>query len=144
ALLKKQTTLPFLAYAGIPYQVFGQRLGAVAAIIAWSRSAMTRSRPFIAAIAASTSRSPSALFLLARSSAFRSRARAFIAARSSSVNRLDFLSIAVVLSAGVCAPFFAGFLSASAKHLLAPDELGAMRARPGGRSPERWSASRSR
>src|SRR4029077_7111924 len=28
--LKKQTTLPSLAYAGIPYQVFGQRAGAAA------------------------------------------------------------------------------------------------------------------
>src|ERR1041384_8216852 len=98
ALLKKQTTLPSLAYAGIPYQVFGQRAGALALTIAWSRLAMARSFPFIAAIAASTSRSPSALFFSARASAFRSWARAFIAARSSAVNPLDFLS-AVLLSA---------------------------------------------
>src|SRR5438876_3999711 len=43
ALWKKQTTLPSLAYAGIPYQVFGDRPGAVALTIAWSRSAMARS-----------------------------------------------------------------------------------------------------
>ena len=28
ALWKKQTTLPSLAYTGIPYQVFGERSGA--------------------------------------------------------------------------------------------------------------------
>src|SRR5688572_7984034 len=37
---KKQTTLPSLAYAGIPYQVFGDRAGALALMIAWSRLAM--------------------------------------------------------------------------------------------------------
>src|SRR5215218_10454053 len=107
ALLKKQTTLPSFAYAGIPYQVFGQRAGALAVTIAWSRLAMARSDPFIAAIAASTSRSPSARFLLARSSAFSSWARAFIAARSSPVNPLaDFF-----------VSFLAGFL-AGIDHLL--------------------------
>src|SRR5512132_180256 len=40
-LWKKQTTLPsLLAYAGIPYQVFGERSGALALTMAWSRSAM--------------------------------------------------------------------------------------------------------
>src|SRR5438093_5860487 len=34
ALLKKQTTLPSCAYAGIPYQVFGQRFGPAASMIA--------------------------------------------------------------------------------------------------------------
>src|SRR5690348_6092396 len=38
ALWKKQTTLPSLAYAGIPYQSFGERPGALALMIAWSRS----------------------------------------------------------------------------------------------------------
>jgi hypothetical protein len=33
ALWKKQTTLPSLAYAGIPYQVFGERTGALALMI---------------------------------------------------------------------------------------------------------------
>ena len=56
---------------------------------------MARSGSFIAATAASRSRSPSALFLLARASAFSSWARAFIAARSSSVNPLDFVSCLV-------------------------------------------------
>src|SRR5215207_9840984 len=41
--VKKQTTLSFLAYAGIPYQVFGERAGALAVMIAWSRSPMARS-----------------------------------------------------------------------------------------------------
>ena len=47
ALLKKQTTLPSLAYAGIPYQVFGQRSGADSVMISWSRLAIARSFPFI-------------------------------------------------------------------------------------------------
>src|SRR5205085_1646786 len=119
---KKQTTLPSLAYAGIPYHVFGQRAGAVASMIAWSRVAIARSGSFIAAIAASTWRSPSALFLPARSSAISSRARAFIAARSSSVNRLAFLLVAVVLLADFFVPFLAGFLSTIAKDLRASNE----------------------
>src|SRR5687767_15763118 len=97
ALWKKQTILSSLAYAGIPYQVFGQRAGALAVMIAWSRLAMARSDPFIAAILASRALSPSALFLFARSSAFSSRARSLIAARSASENLLDDLPIAVVL-----------------------------------------------
>src|SRR6516225_8786138 len=100
ALWKKQTTLPsLLAYAGIPYQVFGERAGALALMSAWSRFAMVRSGSGISTIFASTSLSPSALFLFARASAFSSWARSFIAARSSSVNPLDFLLIAVVLLA---------------------------------------------
>src|SRR6476620_10102575 len=43
ALWKKQTTLPSLAYAGIPYQVLGERAGALALIMSWSRSARARS-----------------------------------------------------------------------------------------------------
>src|SRR5262245_20399417 len=87
---KKQTTFPSLAYAGIPYQVFGDSSGALAAISAWSLSAIARSGSFIAAIAASTSASPAALSFSARASAFSSRARACIAAFSSAVNPLDF------------------------------------------------------
>src|SRR5207247_8757128 len=49
ALWKKQTTLPSLAYAGIPYQVFGERPGALALMSAWSRFAMVRSGSCIAA-----------------------------------------------------------------------------------------------
>jgi hypothetical protein len=97
--LEEADDLAVLAYAGIPYQVFGERVGALALMIAWSRLAMARSGTRIAAIAASTSPSPAALFLFARASAFSSWARSFIAARSSSVNRLDFLSLAVVLLA---------------------------------------------
>ena len=84
ALWKKQTTLPSLAYAGIPYQVLGDRFGALAPTIAWTRSAIARSRSCIAAILASTSLSPSAP--LPRLADFSSRLRSLIAARSSSVN----------------------------------------------------------
>src|SRR4030066_305251 len=107
ALWKKQTTLPSLAYAGIPYQVFGERAGALALMIAWSRLAMARSGSGISAIFASTSLSPSALSARGprRASAFSSWTRSFIAARSSSVNPLDFLLIAVVLLADFCVAF---------------------------------------
>ena len=68
---------------------------------------MPRSGSCISAIFASTSLSPSALFLFVRASAFSSCARSFIAARSSSVNPLDFLLVAVVLLADFCVSFFA-------------------------------------
>lgn len=42
---KKQTSLSSLAYAGILYQVFGERSGAVALMMAWRRSPMVRSDP---------------------------------------------------------------------------------------------------
>src|SRR5262245_29353082 len=61
ALWKKQTTLPSLAYAGIPYQSLGERAGALALMIAWNLSAMARSGPGIAAMFASTALSPSAV-----------------------------------------------------------------------------------
>src|SRR3954454_12455128 len=108
ALLKKQTTLPSLAYAGIPYQVFGASPGALAVTIPWSRSAMTRSDSGISAIFASTSLSPSAADL----ADFRSRARSFIAARSSAVNPPDPLPAVAVFFAGLRAVFFADFRSA--------------------------------
>jgi hypothetical protein len=122
ALWKKQMTLPSLAYAGIPYQVFGERAGALALMMAWSRSAMARSGSGMSAIFASTSLSPSALCARGprRAAAFSSWTRSFIAARSSSVNPLD--ALPVVLVADCCVPFFAGFLSAIAKHLRAPNE----------------------
>src|SRR5436190_23047738 len=50
ALWKKQTTLPSLAYAGIPYQVLGERTGALALMMAWSRLAIVRSGSGISAI----------------------------------------------------------------------------------------------
>src|SRR5436309_2401325 len=100
ALWKKQTTLPSLAYAGIPYQVLGERAGALALMMAWSRSAMARSGFGISAIFASTSLSPSAL------SAFSSWARSFIAARSSSVNPLTALPVTLALLADFCVPVF--------------------------------------
>src|SRR3972149_3047706 len=107
ALWKKQTTLPSLAYAGIPYQVFGERAGALALMIAWSRLAMARSDPCISAIFAITALSPSALSARGprRASAFSSWARSFIAARSSSVNPFTVLPIAVVLLADFCVAF---------------------------------------
>src|SRR5215216_609932 len=83
----------------MPYQVFAERPGALALMIAWSRLAMARSGSCIAAIASSAALSPSALSLLVRSSAFSSLARSFIAAFSSSVNPLGFLLLAVVLLA---------------------------------------------
>src|SRR5207249_11311482 len=105
---KKQTTSPSLAYAGIPYQVLGERAGALALMIAWSRLAMARSGAGISAIFASTALSPSALSARRprRASAFNSWARSFIAARSSSVNPLDFVLIAVVLLTDFCVSFF--------------------------------------
>src|SRR5262249_11533750 len=85
---KKQTTLPALAYAGIPAQTFGERTGALALMIAWRRSPMARYGPGIAAIFASTALSPSAL-----SARGRGRAAAFFAA------------CLVVLLADFCVPF---------------------------------------
>src|SRR5437867_4346127 len=104
ALWKKQTTLPSLAYAGIPYQVLGARAGALALMMAWSRSAMARSGFGISAIFTSTSLSPSAFFARGprRTSAFSSWARSFIAARSSSVNPLTALPVTVALLADFC------------------------------------------
>src|SRR5690242_2025942 len=82
AAWKKQKTLPSLAYAGIPYQVFGERAGALALMIVWSRLATARSGSFIAAIAATTALSPAALSLSARASAFSSSAQFLTAAFS--------------------------------------------------------------
>src|SRR5215472_7725352 len=108
---KKQTILPSLAYAGIPYHVFGARSGALAMMMAWIRSAMTRSGSTISAIFASTSLSPPA-FLAApgprRAAVFSSWAWSFIAARSSAVNPGDVLLFEVVLLAGFCVSLIAG------------------------------------
>src|SRR2546422_113558 len=105
---KKQTTSPSLAYAGIPYQVLGERAGALALMIAWSRLPMARSGSRISAIFASTALSPSALSARGPRPAdvFSSWTRSFIAARSSSVNPLSFLLTAVVLLADFCVSFF--------------------------------------
>src|SRR5882672_11129184 len=111
ALWKKQTTSPSLAYAGIPYQVFGDRAGALILMIAWNRSAMARSGCGSAAIFASTALSPSALSARRPRcvSAFSSWRRSLIATRSSSVNLLGLLPVAVVLLGDFRALFFAGF-----------------------------------
>src|SRR3972149_3109114 len=107
ALWKKQTTLPSLAYAGIPYQSLGERAGALALMIAWRRLPMARSGSGISAIFDSTALSPSALSARGprRAPAFSSWARSFIATRSSSVNPLDVLPIAVLLLADSCVAF---------------------------------------
>src|SRR2546427_2060426 len=103
---KKQTTLPSFAYAGCPYQVFGERAGALALTTAWSRLAIARSRAGISAIFASRSLSPSAL----SAATFSSLTRSFIAPSSSSVNFADVCLIAVVLLADFCFAFIGGFL----------------------------------
>src|SRR5213592_1105190 len=101
AAWKKQTTLPSLAYAGIPYQSLGVRAGALSLIIVWSRLAMVRSGSRISAIFASTALSPSLL------PAFISWTRSLIAPRSSSVNAL---LVAVVLLADCLVLFCVGFI----------------------------------
>src|SRR5262245_50486644 len=93
ALWKKQMTLPSLAYAGIPYQVLGERDGAFALTIAWNRSAIARSGSGISAILASTALSPSS----PRACALRSWTSSFIAARSSAVSALADLPLEVVV-----------------------------------------------
>src|SRR5258708_5031462 len=57
---KKQTTLPSLAYAGIPYHSFAESPGALALMMEWSRSPMARSGADIPAIFATTPLSPPA------------------------------------------------------------------------------------
>jgi hypothetical protein len=76
----------------------------------------------ISAIFASTSLSPSVLPAREsrRAAVFTSWARSLIAARSSSVNPLD--ASPVMLLTDCCVPVFAGFLSAIAKHVRAPNE----------------------
>src|SRR5262249_36992015 len=89
----------------IPYQVLGARAGALALMIAWSRSPKTRSRSGISAILASSSLSPSVLPPRGprRAAAFSSRARSFTAARSSSVKPPAVLPVALL--AGFCVSF---------------------------------------
>src|SRR5215472_4065289 len=117
---KKQTILPSLAYAGIPYQVLGERSGALALTRAWIRSARARSGSVISAIFASTSLSPSALAARGprRAAVFSSWPCSFIAACSSSVNPWD--TLPVVLSAGFCVSVIERFPSWRAVHCLAP------------------------
>src|SRR2546426_5714324 len=111
AAWKWETTLPSLAYAGIPYQSLGERAGALALIIAWSRLPMVRSGSGNSAIFASTALSPSlSASGPGRAAVFSSWMRSFIAPRSSSVNPLNFLLVSVVLMADFCVPFCAGFM----------------------------------
>src|SRR5438132_7821065 len=113
---KKQRTSPSLAYAGIPYQVLGERAGALALMIAWSRLAMARSGSRISAIFASRALSPSALSARGPrpADAFRSWRYSFIAARSWSVNAVNFLLLALVLLADFCGSFV-GLIETSPK-----------------------------
>src|SRR5437588_9731264 len=90
-------TLPFLAYAGIPYHVLGVSCGAVEAMSLWSRSAIVRSDGGMSAILARHSASASALLPLA----FRSLISSFMAAFSSAVNTWEAALRAGVLVAGI-------------------------------------------
>src|SRR4030081_382796 len=101
---KKQTILSSLAYAGIPYQSFGERAGALALITAWSRLPIAGSDGVFSAILASTALSPSAL------SVFCSWMRALIAPRSSSVNAAELLLDCGLLLAAFFVSFIGGFL----------------------------------
>src|SRR6266853_1780105 len=108
ALWKKQTFLPFLAYAGIPYQSLGERAGALFLMIVWSRLARARSCSGSSAIFASTARSPSA----SSAAAFISLTRSFIAAFSSAVNPSYRLPVAALLLGDFGAAFVPGFVAA--------------------------------
>src|SRR5262245_25108245 len=145
---KKQTTLPSLAYAGIPYQVLGARAGALALTMAWTRSARTRSGSAISAIFASTSLSPSALAPRGprRAAAFNSWACSFIAPRSSSVNPPDVLVFAALPGAGCCVSVIECFLPASLGWRLYRCRLSDPGRRPaaGPVRPGNWPADRSR
>jgi hypothetical protein len=86
-------------------------------MIAWIRSAMTRSDSGISAIFSSTAFSSAAALSARearRASALTSWARSFIADRSSSVNPADFSSLAVVLVADIFVAFFALIVSSCA------------------------------
>ena len=101
AAWKKQTTLPSLAYAGHSVPGLRHQVGRAGRDDRMDALGEGAIRLRHLGDLASRSRSPSALFLFTRSSAFSSLARSFIAARSASVNPLDVL------------PFCAGFLSAT-------------------------------
>ena len=70
----------------------------MALTIPWTRLAIVRSDPFISAIFASRSFSPSALLF----SAFSSLARSLIAAFSSAVNPFDCLAFAALICSSFC------------------------------------------
>src|SRR5437879_9429388 len=124
ALWKKQTILPSLAYAGIPYQSLGERAGALALMTAWSRSPMARSGPGIAAILASTALSPSAL-----------------SARGAGRGAAFFAACLVVLLADFCVPFAWASLSGAFFSDISVSFLVAFRRRPrrcSRRPPPSW------
>src|SRR5262249_7007923 len=84
AFLKKQTTLPSLAYAGIPYHVFGVSPGAAAVTSSSTRFPRARSCGDIAASELRTAVSPSSFsfssFACARIAAFSSAVTPFFSA----------------------------------------------------------------
>src|SRR5262249_29020367 len=129
ALWKKQTTLSSLAYAGIPYQVRGVRMGAAALTTAWTRLAILLSGSDISSIFASTALSPSV-----SAPDFISRTRSFIAARSSAVNPLDFWSAFF----GACRVAFFGGMGGSSRwavvgrRILTHSPVRTARSLPGG------------
>src|SRR5439155_23940284 len=100
--------------AGIPYQSFGERPGALALTIAWTRLAMARSEVSISAIFASKALASSSLL----AADFRSLTSSFIAARSSSVSTLPFLLVAVLLLAVFCLAFVGLLETSSASRRL--------------------------
>src|SRR3954453_4683612 len=73
----------------MPYQVLGDRSGAAAVTVTWTRSARARSSGVILAMASRSACSPSAFFTPLFPSARSSAARCFIAARSSALNPSD-------------------------------------------------------
>src|SRR5258708_11517208 len=101
---KWQMILPSLVYAGIPYQVVGERAGALALMTACSRLAMARSGSGSAAIFARSALSPSALFL----ATFISWTRSCIAAFSAAVSPSYLLFVPVVLLPDFCLTFIGG------------------------------------
>src|SRR5450755_3354485 len=87
----------------MPYQVFGDRSGAVAVTVTCTRSARKRSSGVIVAMLSKTACKPSAFLAPFLPSVRSSAARAFIASRSSGLNPAD--SPLAVLVAIDWAPF---------------------------------------
>jgi hypothetical protein len=100
--LEEADDLAVVGIPGIPYQVFGERAGALAFTTAWILLAMARSGSCISAIFASTSASPSA-----SPERCLSRTSSLIAAFSSSVNTERFAAVPL-------ADFLVAFLSGMA------------------------------
>src|ERR1700685_316917 len=143
------TTLPSaFAYAGIPYQVFGDSSGAVAVTVICTRSASARSSGAISVMLSRTACRPSAFLAPFLPSARNSAARFFIAARSSALKPPDSV---VALFAGIlglpfltlggsvsCRPSTERLGSATPWRFSIPDRIGVRHAgvqAPGGGVP---------